>query len=51
MFEGEFKSNITSILIGPTLKKGPQLIWVNVVKVLLAEIESKESFITNPFRG
>lgn len=38
LFGVAFCDNIKQILIGPALKEGPQLIWANTIKDLLAKI-------------
>lgn len=38
VFGGEFSSNLLQIVVGPALKKKPQLLWSNAVKALLSKL-------------
>ena len=37
-FDGSFSANVRQLLRGPYLSKKPFLIWVNLIKALLAKI-------------
>lgn len=53
VFGSTFRDNILQVLVGPSLKPGPKLLWSNTAKALFAELwfERKESSTTNQLHG